>query len=129
MQVQSAPASKVELWVGRVMCFVPALMLLAGGVINLAKPPFAVEGAAKMGYAEYTLVPLGMVLIASVVLFLIPRTAVVGAILLTGYLGGAVATHVRAGDPLPQIFIPAIFGAVLWGGLVLRDPRLRAVIF
>ncbi|MGH7964070.1 MAG: DoxX family protein, partial [Candidatus Binatia bacterium] len=71
---------------------------------------------------------LGIVLLACTVLYLIPRTSVLGAILLTGYLGGAVATHVRVEDGLFPVFFPVIVGALLWGGLVLRDDRLRSLI-
>lgn len=81
-----------------------------------------------MGYPEQVILPLGVVLCVCTVLYLVPQTAVLGAILLTGYLGGAVATHVRHEDGLFAVFFPAIFGALLWGGLVLRDPRLAALV-
>ena len=74
------------------------------------------------------IVPLGIVLLTCTILYLVPRTAVLGAILLTGYLGGAVATHVRAGQGLFEILFPVVFGALLWGGLVLRDERLRELL-
>ena len=123
---QTATASKVMVWTGRVMSALPALFLLFGGVMNLIKPDFVVQGSAEMGYAESVILPLGIVLIASTILYLIPRTAVLGAILLTGYLGGAVDAHVRKGDNL--FFVPVLFAALLWGGLVLRDAKLRALL-
>ena len=73
-------------------------------------------------------VVVGIVLVASTILYLIPPTSVLGAILLTGYLGGAVASHVRLGQGMFEILFPVVFGALLWGGLVLRDARLRAVL-
>jgi hypothetical protein len=104
------------------------LFLLQDGVMKLFKPPFVVEATVKLGYAESVIVPLGIILTASAVLYLIPRTAVLGAILLTGYLGGAIATHVRAAEGWFPILFPVVFGILIWGGLYLRDYRLRALI-
>jgi hypothetical protein len=116
------------LWVGRAMSGVPALFLLLDGVMKLVKPPFVVETTVQLGYPEGVILGLGIVLVASTVVYLIPRTSVLGAILLTGYLGGAVATHVRVGEgPFPVLF-PVLVGALLWGGLVLRDARLRTLL-
>src|SRR5205807_10288958 len=106
----------------------PALFLLFDGAMKLVKPPFVVEATVRLGYAESVIVPLGVVLLVCTVLYLVPPTAVLGAILLTGYLGGAVATHVHAGDGPFEILFPVVFGALLWGGLVLRDARLRSVV-
>jgi hypothetical protein len=106
----------------------PALFLLADGVMKLAKPAWVVEPTVQLGYSESVIIPLGVVLTACTVAYLIPRTAVLGAILLTGYLGGAVNTHVRAGDGAFAILFPVIFGVLLWGGLYLRDARLRALL-
>jgi len=124
-----APVSKAALWGGRVMSALPALFLLVDSAAKFAKPAPVVEGTVKLGYSESVIVPLGVVLLACTVLYLIPRTSVLGAILLTGYLGGAVATHVRVGDPLfTHALFPVYFGVMLWGGLYLRDPRVRALI-
>ncbi len=120
------PVSKGKLWVGRILSWLPALFLLVDGVMKLFKPVVVVEATTKLGYAENVIVPLGIVL--TLCLYLIPRTAVLGAILLTGYLGGAVATHVRVGEGLFPISFPIIFGVLLWGGLYLRDNRLRTLI-
>jgi hypothetical protein len=128
VQVQSVPTSKAALWTGWIMSVLPALFLLFDAVMKLVKPAFVVEGTMKYGYPESSILPLGIVLFASTVLYLIPRSAVLGAILLTGYLGGAVATHVRVEEGLFPILFPVIFGALLWGGLVLRDARLRALV-
>lgn len=127
-QATEAPVSKARFWAGWVMSALPALFLLVGGAMNLARPESVVKATTDMGYAEGVIVPLGVVLLLSTLLYLIPRTAVLGAVLLTGYLGGAVATHVRAGDGLFEVLFPVAFGAVLWGGLVLRDDRLLALL-
>src|SRR5262249_43489979 len=125
-----APAtpSKAALWTGRVMSALPALFLLFDGAMKLVKPDFVVKATVDLGYSESVIVPLGVVLVACTILYLIRQSAVLGAILLTGYLGGAVNTHVHHGDGPFEIFFPVIFGALLWGGLVLRDPRLRALV-
>lgn len=116
------------LWIGRVLSWLFGLLLLLDGVLKLFKPAPVIEGTVQLGYAESVIVPLGLVLVACTVLYLIPRTAVLGAILLTGYLGGAVATHVRTGDSLFSIVLPVIIGVLLWGGLYLRNARLRSLI-
>ena len=106
------------------------LFLLMDSVMKLMKPPFVVQATVQLGYPETVIVGLGIVLLICTILYLIPRTAVLGAILITGYLGGAVATHVRVGDPLfSHILFPVYLAILLWAGLVLRNPRLRAVIF
>src|SRR5258708_6289349 len=127
--VQRPPVSKARVWTGRVMSGLPALLLLVDGAMKLVKPEFVVKATEELGYTETVILPLGVVLLACTIVYLIPRTAVLGAILLTGYLGGAVATHVRAGQGPFEIFFPVVFGALLWGGLVLRDDRLRTLIF
>jgi hypothetical protein len=128
MEFQARPVSKVALWTGRILSALPALFLLVDAGMKLVKPAFVVEATTQLGYSESTILPLGFVLLGSTILYLVPRTAVLGAILLTGYLGGAVATHVFAGHGAFEIVFPVIFGALLWGGLVLRDLRLRSVL-
>jgi hypothetical protein len=125
---RTVPVSKTMLWAGRIMSGLPALFLLVDGVMKLVKPPQVVQATVELGYPESAILGMGIALLASVVLYMIPRTAVLGAILLTGYLGGAVATHVRVGAGLFTVVFPAIFGALLWGGLYLRDARVRALI-
>src|SRR5438874_4946655 len=125
---QTVPVSKTRLWAGRIMSALPALFLLVDGAMKLVKPEPVVKATVELGYSEAVILPLGVVLLACTILYLIPRTAVLGAILLTGYLGGAVATHVHAGHGPFEILFPVVFGALLWGGLVLRDDRLRAAI-
>jgi len=126
---QTAPISRKSLWAGRIMTALPLLFLLIDGAAKLAKPAPVVEGTVKLGYSETVIIPLGIVLLSCTILYAIPRTSVLGAILLTGYLGGAVATHVRVGDPLfTHILFPVYLGVLIWGGLYLRDGRLRALI-
>jgi len=123
----TSASNKGSLWAGRISSALPALFLLLDGIMKLVKPVFVVEATVQLGYRESVIVGLGVVLIACTILYLIPRTAVLGAILLTGYLGGAVATHVRVGGPLFSIIFPVILGAMLWGGLYLRDERVRSL--
>ena len=122
------PVSKGMLWTGYVMSILPALFLLLDGVMKLIKPEPVVEATVKLGYPESVIFGLGIVLLTSTIIYLIPRTVILGAILLTGYLGGAVASHLRAGDGAFPVLFPAVFSALLWGGLVLRDARLRALL-
>jgi len=121
---QSAPVSKGSLWAGRIMSALAALFLLMDGVMKLVKPAPVVEATVQLGYPESVIFGLGIVLLFCVVLYVIPRTSILGAIMLTGYLGGAVATHVRVGHPLFPVYVAAL----VWGGLFLREARLRALI-
>jgi len=125
---QTASVSKKRLWIGRIISALPALFLLMDGVMKLVKPAPVVEATVRLGYPESVILGLGIVLIASTVLYVIPSTAILGAILLTGYLGGAVATHVRVGEGLFPVLFPVVFGVVIWLGLYLRDDQLRALI-
>ncbi|MDB5384694.1 MAG: hypothetical protein JWM11_340 [Planctomycetaceae bacterium] len=128
MSVGTSSISNVRLWTGRVLSALPALFLFLDGSMKLAKPEFVVQATTELGYPENVIVPLGCVLLSCTILYLIPRTSVIGAMLLTGYLGGAVASHVRAGQAFPILF-PVLFGALLWGGLCLRYPRLSSAVF
>src|SRR4030095_15075098 len=126
--IPAVSGSHVQLWVGRVISALPVLFLLFDAVMKLAKPAFVVEATVKLGYPETIIIALGILLLTCTIIYLIPRTAVLGAILLTGYLGGAVATHVRAGQGWFEILFPVVFGILLWGGLVLREARLRELV-
>jgi hypothetical protein len=117
--------SKTAVWTGRVLSILAILFLLADGVMKIMKPAFVVEATVRLGYAESMIVGIGTALVISTILYAIPRTSVLGAILLTGYLGGAVATNVRAQQVTLNILFPAVFGTLVWLGLWLRDPRLR----
>ncbi len=116
-------------WVGRVLSGLAALFLTFDAVVKLLELPPAVKGTIELGYPPSVLFGLGVVLAACVVVYLVPRTAVLGAVLLTGYLGGAVATHVRVGNPLfSHTLFPIYVAALIWGGLWLRDARVRAAL-
>ena len=120
--------SNSSLWAGRIVTGLVALFLLADGVGKLLKPEMVVSETVRLGYPESVILPIGVVLIVCTILYLIPTTSILGAILLTGYLGGAVATHVRAGEPLFSVLFAIAFGVLVWLGLYLRDPRLRALL-
>ncbi len=120
-----APVSKKALWAGRVLIALPVLMLLMSGVMKLLKPASIVEVFTHLGYPESLALGIGILELVCTAIYVIPRTSVLGAVLLTGYLGGATATHVRVGEPF---YTPVLLGVLLWGGLVLRDNRLRALL-
>jgi hypothetical protein len=130
--MQSAVAtptrSKPLLWTGRVLSGLVAAFMLLDAAMKLAKPDFVVKATVELGYPERVIVGLGVVLGACTILYLIPRTAILGAILLTGYLGGACASHLRHGDGWFPVLFPVVFGVMLWGGLCLRDERLGTLL-
>ena len=120
------PVSSKRLWAGRIVSALPALLLLFSGTMKLFKVPAVIEGMAHYGYPEHLIVLLGMLEVGCTIVYLVPRTAVLGAILMTAYLGGATATNVRVGD---SSFIGAVLaGVFVWAGLYLRDGRLSALI-
>lgn len=120
-----APNPTWMVWAGRVLSALPVLMLTFSGVIKLMKTEAVVKGMADLGYPEHLAIPLGILELACTAIYAIPQTAVLGAILLTGYMGGTIATHVRLGDAVvPQ----ALIGVVIWLGLYLRDQRLRELL-
>ena len=121
-------ASKAKLWTGRVITFFTVAFLLFDTMVKVLNLPVAVEGTVRLGYPATLVMCIGIVELVCLGAYLYPRTAVLGAILLTGYLGGAVNVHVRGGDGAFAILFPVVFGTLLWVGLVLRDPRLRAVL-
>ena len=111
-------------WAGWTFSVLASLPFLLGTVMDLSRNPMAMEGLKKYGYPESIAVPMGVVTLVIAILYLVPRTALIGAALMTAYFGGAVATHVRASEPF---FIPLIVGLFPWLGLLLRDPRYRAL--
>ena len=123
---QVGAVSKRMLWAGHIISALPVLMLLFSGVMKLAKPAPVVEGFVRLGYPESVSLGIGILELACTVVYIIPRASILGAILLTGFLGGATATHVRVGDP--AFFFPVVLGVLVWLGLYLRDERLRALI-
>jgi hypothetical protein len=126
MQTGTGTVSKTMLWAGRIMSAVPVLMVLLAAVMKLVKTGAVVEGTIRAGFSESLVVPIGIVELTCVVVYLIPRSAVLGAILLTGLLGGATVTTLRIGDP--TFPMPVVLGMMAWGGLYLRDVRVRRMI-
>lgn len=122
-------SSSKTIWIGRVLSALAILFLLFDCVIKLLQLPVAVEGTTQLGYPASVVLGIGVVELACLVLYVIPRTSVFGAILFTGYLGGAIATHVRIGSPLfTHVLFPIYVAVLIWGGLYAREDRLRALI-
>ena len=125
--VSQSPAQprKAVRWAGRVISALPALMLLASASMKLSHAPqFVAMFTNKLGYQESSLTTIGLLELACTALYVIPQTAFLGALLLTGYLGGAIATHVRIGEPFG---VPLVLGVLVWLGLYLRESRLKAL--
>lgn len=124
-----ASLSKKALWGGRILGGLFTAFMLMDASMKVLKLEAAVEGTTSLGFAESVVRPLGFVQLACLVLYWMPRTAVLGAVLWTGYLGGAIATHVRLGNPLfSHVLFPIYVAAMLWGALWLRDRQVRAVL-
>jgi hypothetical protein len=123
---QDAPISKGALWTGRILSTIPVLLLLTSATAKILKPPPVLQGFAQLGYSESIILKLAIIELTFTAIYLIPRTAVFGAILLTAYLGGATATHARVNDP--AVVGPILTGVMLWLGLYLRDQRLRSLV-
>jgi hypothetical protein len=122
----AVPASKKMLWIGRVMSALPVLLMLFSATMKLIKAAPVVEGMPRYGYPESQIVTIGVLELLSCIVYVIPNTAVLGAILMTGYLGGATATNFRVGDP--SYIMTFLLGVFVWGGLFFRDARVRALI-
>ena len=120
------PVSSKRLWAGRIVSALPALLLLFSGVLKLLRVPAVIEGMAHYGYPEHLILLIGMLEIGCTIVYVIPRTAILGAILMSAYLGGATATNVRVGDP--SFIGPVVAGVLIWAGLYLRDGRLSALV-
>ena len=124
-QVPAAPSR----WSGRILRGIPVLFLLFDGAMKLANIPQVIEASEKAGIPGHLLPLIGVVLLCCVALYVVPRTAPIGAVLLTGYLGGAVLTHLRIGDPVfTHVLAPIYVAVFLWGGLYLRDDRVRRLV-
>ncbi len=115
-------SSKGALWTGRIISILCILFLLFDAALKLFKEQHAIDGTIRLGWSASSLVPMGVVLLIATILYAIPRTAFIGAVLLTAYLGGAVATMARIGEPY---YFPVVFGILVWLGLYLRDHKLR----
>ena len=125
---RTVPDPRWMLWTGRFLSFVVVAQLLASAGFRATHHALAVtEIVASYGYPESAIVPIVIAECAMVVLYLVPQTSVFAAILLTGYLGGAVATHLRIADTA-RATIPLVVGILAWGGLYLRDSRIRQLV-
>jgi hypothetical protein len=121
--------SKLKCWAGRGLTGFVSAFLLFDASIKLLQLDMVEKSSRELGYPPESMFPIGLVLLACLALHLIPRTAVLGAVLLTGYLGGAIATHVRVGNPLfSHVLFPIYVAALIWGGLYLRDQRVRGLL-
>ena len=127
--VHSSQISTAQVWAGRIVSGLAVLFLLFDASMKVLRLPVAVEGTVQLGYPADVLVPLGIIQMGCLILYLIPRISPLGAAMWTGYLGGAVATHVRMGDPLfTHVLFPVYVATMLWAGLWLRDARVRALL-
>jgi amino acid transporter len=121
--------SKKGLWTGRILSGLAILFLAFDGITKVMKAPAVVQASAQMGYPLRLIPVIGIVLLVCTAVYAIPRTSILGAVLLTGYLGGAVEAQLRAGNPLfAETLFPVYFSVLIWGGLFLRDRRLRALL-
>ena len=120
--------SKGVLYTSYILQGIVVLLFLMGAANNLLQTEMAVEGAVEFGYPEHAVLYMGLILLVSTILYAIPKTTFIGALLLTAWLGGAVATHLIHNDPLTNIFIPVIFGILVWGSIWLRSEKLRALV-
>ena len=127
-EVSQKRLSRNRLWTGRALTGLASAFLILDGGMKLAKPAVVVEATKQLGYPGSTIVGIGVVLLVYTLLYLIPRTSILGAVLLAGYLGGAVASNVRAEQPLFNIVFPVIFACIAWGGLWFREARLEQLL-
>lgn len=123
-----ADASKGARWAGWIITALVVLFLFFDGITKIMKAPAVMEAFARLGYPARLAPVIGTILVVCTVIYLIPRTSILGAILLAAYLGGAVELNVRAGDPAFETCFPIIFGILVWLAVFLREPRLRALI-
>ena len=129
VEVDNRVGSKKMLWTGRIVSWVITALLLLDAGMKVLQVPQVMEGTLKVGYPAGAVRPIGIILLVCLICYVIPRTSVLGAILLTGYMGGAVATNVRISAPLfSYVLTPVYVGALVWGGLFLQDERVRALI-
>ena len=125
---QAGPVSKGRLWTGRIITAVVVLFLLFDSITKVMKVRAVIEASAQLGYPANTIFTIGIILLVCTAFYVIPQTAVLGAILLTGYLGGAVAANLRIGSAIFNTFFPIVFAALAWTGIFLRESRLGALI-
>jgi hypothetical protein len=120
--------SKTMIWAGRILSALAVLFLILDGVVKVVSLPPAIDASVSLGLPANLVPRLGVLLLVCVAVYVVPRTAVLGALLITGYLGGAIAVHARNGSELFSLVFPLILAAMVWGGLVLRDKEVRSLL-
>ena len=125
---QAGPVSKGRLWTGRIISALVVLFLLFDSITKVMKVRAVIEASAQLGYPANTIFTIGIILLVCTVFYIIPQTALLGTILLTGYLGGAVAANLRSGTSMFNTLFPIVFAALAWTGIFLRESRLGALI-
>lgn len=129
LSADTQPIPRKQLWTGRVLTALAVLFLALDAAVKLLELPGAVEATTNLGFPRSLLVTLGVIEVACLIVYLVPRTSVLGAVLWSGYLGGAVASQLRAGNPLfSHTLFPIYIALLLWAGLWLRDRRLQALL-
>jgi hypothetical protein len=126
--MELAPVSKSSLWAGRIVSTIIVLLMIFDGVTKVVKTPQAIQATVQIGFHENTVAGIGAALLVCTFLYAIPVTSVFGAVLLTGYLGGAVAANVRADSPVANTVLAIAIGVLVWVGLYLRESRLRTLL-
>ena len=125
---KSEPTTRA-VWTGRVLSGLAIAFLTFDAALKLARVDAAVQSTTELGYPASSLLLIGVIEVVCLIVYLVPRTAVLGAVLWTGYLGGAIATHVRVENPLfTHVLFPIYVAALIWGGLWLRDARVRGML-
>lgn len=127
LNAKTLPTPRWMVWSGMTVSLLAILFLIFDSVIKVLTMAPAVEATTQLGYGTELVMGIGILELACLVIYIIPQTALLGAVLMTGYLGGAVATHVRNGSDTFSIIFPVIIGVLIWGGLLLRDVNLRAL--
>ncbi len=126
---EANPVSKTKLWAGRVISALVVLFLLFDSITKLMRVDAVMKATVRIGYPASVIPIIGLILLICTIIYVIPYTSILGAVLLTGYLGGAVATNLRIGNPLfSNTLFPVYFGILVWGGLFLRERRLRSLL-
>lgn len=126
--IQTQAVSQTRLWVGAIIGFLTVAFFIFDGLTKVIRTSFSIKGSQQLGYPAETVPTIGLVLLFCTAVYIIPQTRILGAVLLTGYLGGAIASHLRAGNGWFPIVFSLIFGVMAWAAAVLREPRLLSVV-
>lgn len=121
-------ATRTRLWIGRALSAIAVLFLVFDASAKLMKVQPVLDASAQLGFAQNSIVAIGLLLLVCTSIYVIPGTQIFGAVLLTGYLGGAIAAQVRVGNPIFETIFPVIVGSIVWTGLALRDRRIRGLL-